>query len=114
MSSITEYYEKYDEDNRLTLDNARKIEFAVTTTILNEQIKPHHKILELGAGTGAYSFYYAEMGNEVVSTDLISKHVDIIKQKLKEINGEIKLSPEVANAIDLTQYKSKSLLNFIY
>jgi len=40
MSLITEFYERYDEENRLTLNNARKIEFTVTTTILNEQIKP--------------------------------------------------------------------------
>ncbi|MEG0672329.1 MAG: class I SAM-dependent methyltransferase, partial [Clostridium sp.] len=60
MSSITEFYERYDEENRLTIDNARKIEFNMTTTILNEQIEPHYKILELGAGAGAYSFYYAE------------------------------------------------------
>lgn len=108
MSSITEFYERYDEENRLTIDNARKIEFNMTTTILNEQIEPHYKILELGAGAGAYSFYYAEKGNEVVATDLIPKHVEIIKQKLKEIGGEIRLSAEVVNAIDLSQYESEN------
>ncbi len=108
MSSVTEFYERYDEENRLTRDNARKIEFTVTTTILDEQIKPHYKIIELGAGVGAYSFYYAEKGNEVVATDITPKHVDIIKQKLKEKSGEIRLSAEVANAIDLSQYESEN------
>ncbi|WP_346900172.1 class I SAM-dependent methyltransferase [Clostridium sp. UBA7503] len=108
MSLITEFYERYDEENRLTLNNARKIEFTVTTTILNEQIKPHNKILELGAGTGAYSFYYAEKGNEVVATDIVPKHVEIIKEKLKENGDEISLSAEVVNSIDLSQYESES------
>ncbi|WP_291580324.1 class I SAM-dependent methyltransferase [Clostridium sp. UBA6640] len=108
MNNVIDFYEGYDEDNRLKRDNARKIEFTVTTNILNEYIESDFNILELGAGTGAYSFYYAERGNSLLATDLTPKHVDIIKEKAKLKGDEIKLSAEIANATDLSQYKTKS------
>ena len=108
MNSVINFYERYDEDRRLALDNARKIEFTVTTTTLNEYIEPHHKILELGAGTGVYSFYYAERGNTVVATDLTPKHVDIIKENMQLKDNTINLSTAIVNATDLSQYNSES------
>ncbi|WP_425464154.1 methyltransferase domain-containing protein [Paenibacillus rhizophilus] len=38
--------------------------------------------MDLGAGTGIYSFYYADKGNSIVSTDLTPKHVEIIQSKI--------------------------------
>jgi ubiquinone/menaquinone biosynthesis C-methylase UbiE len=108
MNSVIDFYEQFDEENRLIMDNARKVEFITTTTILNQYMEPHYKILELGAGTGAYSFYYAERGNDVVATDLVPKHVEIINQKLKEKNNGMRLSAEIVNATELNQYKSNS------
>ena len=108
MNSIIKFYDKYDEDSRLTTNRARKIEYSVTTTILNQYIKSNHKILELGAGTGIYSFYYAERGNEVIATDITPKHVKIMKEKLEKRGKNINLVAEEANAIDLSQYKSES------
>lgn len=106
MNNVISFYENYDEESRLSTDNARKVEFTVTTTILNQHIKPHYKVLELGAGTGAYSFYYAERGNEVLALDLTPKHVDIIKQKLKARGNGINLSAALADATDLGGYES--------
>lgn len=108
MSTITDYYEKYDEDGRITSTKARKVEFTVTTTLLNQYIKPNHKILELGAGTGVYSFYYANRGNEVTATDLTLKHVEIIKQKLEAEGNNLRLHAEAVDATDLSQYESES------
>jgi ubiquinone/menaquinone biosynthesis C-methylase UbiE len=108
MNSIIDFYERYDEDNRLTMDNARKIEFTVTTTTLNQYIEPHHNILELGAGTGVYSFYYAQRGNTVIATDISPKHVDIIKQNMKVKCNTLSLSTAIVNATDLSQYESES------
>jgi len=108
MSSIANYYENADENSRIINTNSRKIEFSVTTNVLNQYIEQHHKILELGAGTGVYSLYYAERGNEVLATDLTPKHVEIIKQKLYETNNNVNLSAEIANATDLSQYESES------
>jgi ubiquinone/menaquinone biosynthesis C-methylase UbiE len=108
MGSIIDFYGRYDEENRLTMDNARKIEFSITTAILDKYIVPHNKILELGAGTGAYSFYYAKKGNEVVSTDLTPKHIDIINKKLEQQGNCLKLSTSVVDATDLSLYETES------
>lgn len=106
--SIVNYYEKYNEDNRITSTNSRRIEFTVTTNILDEYIDSQHKILELGAGTGVYSFYYAEKGNEVIATDITPKHIEIINEKLLTRDDYISLSAEVVNATDLSRYESES------
>lgn len=107
MKTVANFYENYDEESRLTTNNARKIEFIMTTSALNNHIERHHKVLELGAGTGLYSFYYAGKGNPVIATDITPKHIEIIKQKLKEREDAISLQAEVANAIDLSEYESE-------
>jgi 2-polyprenyl-3-methyl-5-hydroxy-6-metoxy-1,4-benzoquinol methylase len=108
MKAVIDYYENYDEEKRITTDKARKTEFYVTTTILNEHIKGQNRILELGAGTGVYSFYYAERENHVVATDLSPKHVEIMKQKLKEKYSNISLCAEVVDAVDLSRYEDEA------
>jgi hypothetical protein len=65
MDSVIRYYEKSNEESRLNTDNVRKIEFEITTRTLDNLIKPSDEILELGAATGVYSFYYK--GNSVVA-----------------------------------------------
>lgn len=56
---VVESYENYKEENRLTINNARKIEFVTTTRVLNEHIKDTGKILDCTAGTGIYAFWLA-------------------------------------------------------
>lgn len=108
MNNIVNYYENSNEDSRITNTNSSKVEFTVTTNVLNQYIEKHHKILELGAGTGVYSFYYAERGNEVIATDLTPKHVEIIKEKLHKRDNKLNLSAEIADATNLSQYESES------
>ncbi|WP_291570471.1 class I SAM-dependent methyltransferase [Clostridium sp. UBA4548] len=108
MGDVISFYDRYDEDNRLVLDSSRKIEFHVTTTVLNQYISKGHKILELGAGTGAYSFYYGERGNTVVATDLTPKHVDIIEEKIKARNSKLDILTAVVDATDLSRYESET------
>lgn len=107
MSNIVDFYNKYDEDIRLSTNKARKTEFNVTTSVLNEYIKAEDKIIEIGAGTGIYSFYYASKGNEVLATDITPKHVEIMKEKLNSFDN-INFKAEVANATDLSQYEAES------
>lgn len=67
---VVESYENYREENRLTTNNARKIEFITTTRIFEEHIKSGSKILDCAAGTGIYAFWLAERGHEVTATDM--------------------------------------------
>lgn len=85
MKQIINSYENYDEESRLTTNKARRIEFITSTNILNEIIPKKAKILDCAAGTGVYSFYYAEKGHEVFAYDLTPKNVDIINSRTKKL-----------------------------
>lgn len=69
---VVESYENYREENRLTTNNARRIEFINTAKILDEHIKNNSIILDCAAGTGIYAFYLADKGHRVTATDLSS------------------------------------------
>lgn len=62
MVDIINFYNIVNEELRFER-NSRKIELLTTTTALNQQIEEQSYILDLGAGTGAYSFYYAQQGH---------------------------------------------------
>lgn len=108
MKNIIDFYEKYDEESRLTAGKAKRIEFLTTTHLLNDHIQSNHKIIELGAGTGVYSFYYAAMGCQVVATDITPHYIEIIEKKLEKIEDELHLETKVTNAIDLSQFETES------
>lgn len=106
--NVIKHYEQHNEDKRLTATSARKIEFLITTYTLDKYISKEHKILEVGAGTGVYSFYYADKGNEVIATDLTPRHVEIIKEKLSMRDKKVNLYAEVVDATDLSRYEAGS------
>lgn len=105
MSNIVDFYTNYDEDIRLQSNNARKVEFITTTTMLNSCINQTDRILEVGAGTGVYSMYYAERGHEVTATDLTPKHVEIIESKIRA-NPTLRMNAKVANATELIDFEN--------
>jgi len=107
MSNIVDFYSDYDEDARLQSNNARRLEFITTTNTLNEYIQQTDRVLEVGAGTGVYSFYYAERGNEVTATDLTPKHIEIMESKLKS-KTSLRLNTKVANATNLSDFASEA------
>ena len=78
MNYVVGSYENYKEENRLTTNNARKIEFVTTTRVLDEIIHDKSKILDCAAGTGIYSFWLADKGHEVTATDITPRHIEIM------------------------------------
>ena len=50
MNYVVDSYENYKEENRLTTNNARRIEFVTTTRVLDEIIDTKSKILDCAAG----------------------------------------------------------------
>ena len=67
---VVESYENYREEERLSTNNARRIEFLTTVRALDELIVDKKKILDCAAGTGAYAFYLADKGHDVTATDM--------------------------------------------
>lgn len=109
MEAVINYYSNYDESSRLTTDNSRKLEFITTTHILDQYISNGSNILDLGAGTGIYSFYYAEKGNDntIISTDITPKHVEIIQGKIDQC-GYGNVTAKVNDARDLSDFDNDS------
>ena len=86
MNYVVDSYENYKEENRLTTNNARRIEFVTTTRVLDEIIDTKSKILDCAAGTGIYAFWFADEGHDVTATDITPRHIDIINRTLTNKN----------------------------
>ncbi|MCQ1529947.1 MULTISPECIES: class I SAM-dependent methyltransferase [Lutispora] len=107
MEGIAKYYEGYDEESRLIKDNSHKVEFISTTHVLDKKIKKDARILEVGAGTGRYSFYYLNKGHMITALDIVQKNVELMMEKARTIeskNIEIKLG----DARNLSQFDSNT------
>ncbi len=72
-------YDIFDESTRLD-SKATKIEFITTVKYIERDLKPGMRILDLGAGTGRYSLYFAEKGYEVVAVEPVKKHVQAMEK----------------------------------
>lgn len=60
-----------------------RTEFASTTYVLDKFVHPGSHILDVGAGTGAYSFYYAKKGCSIVAIDAVPKYIEILRSRLQ-------------------------------
>mgnify|MGYP001052683885 CR=1 FL=1 len=83
-NDVVKYYENYREEDRLTTNNARKIEFLSTVSHFDKLFGDNLKILDCAAGTGVYAFYLADRGHKVTSTDIAPRHIAYIEERLKE------------------------------
>ncbi|PZD97163.1 class I SAM-dependent methyltransferase [Paenibacillus sambharensis] len=105
MENVSNYYESIDEASRFSR-NSRRIEFLTTNHVLETVIPEGAYILDVGAGAGIYSFYYAERKHKVVAIDITPKHIDIIREQAEQTG--IALDAYVDNAIDLSRFESES------
>lgn len=103
---IVESYESSREEDRLTTNNARKIEFITTTRIFNELFDDKKKVLDCAAGTGVYAFYLADKGYDVTATDITPRHIDLINQKLMDKKYIINTS--VLDATNMNIFEDES------
>ncbi len=102
---LNEHYEKTDEENRLTKDKTHNIEFITTTKYIEKYLKEGDRILEVGAGTGIYSLYYANKGYQVDAVELVQKNIDILNSK---ITNNMNIKAIQGNAIDLSMYEDNT------
>ncbi len=98
---LDNYYSfRNDEDGRFN-SRANRIEFITTTKYIDKYLKSGDRILEIGAGTGNYSIYYAKKGYQVDAVELIQSNLDILKSK---ITDDMNIKAIKGNALDLSMY----------
>ena len=88
LTRVETIYENFDEDMRLQ-SNVGKLEFITTVKYIEDYLKKGDKILDLGAGTGAYSLYFANRGYDVTAVELLEKHSQQISVKYNDDNLEV-------------------------
>ena len=104
MNKIIEYYNSYNEDNRLK-SKTHLPEYLITMKYIKKYLTPNSKILEIGAGTGRYSIALADMGYDVTSVELVPHNIEILKSKIK---AEHKIKVFEGNACDLSFIEDKT------
>lgn len=102
---IEKLYEYFEEDKRLNTTNANSIEFLTTTHFIDKYLRTGMRILDIGAGTGAYSLYYANRGYDVSAVELVKKNVDIMSSK---VTSRMKIQIKQGNALMLDDYTDES------
>lgn len=102
---LEEIYEMFDEDSRLNKTQANTVEFITTINHIDQFLKNGDKILDVGAGTGAYSIHYAKKGYSVKAVEPVRKNLDTLVTK---INSNMKIQTYLGNALDLSKYEDNS------
>lgn len=109
MSRVEEilenYYNQGKEKERLIRDKAHMVEFLTTVRYIDKYIKKKDRILDIGAGTGIYSLYYAKKSYKVDAIELTNANIEEFK---KNIKSEMDIKVDKGNALDLSRYKDNT------
>jgi len=102
---LEEYYNKFKENKRL-LSRHGQVEFLTTLKYIHECLEgqEHAKILDVGAGTGRYSFYLAKEGHDVTAVELVEHNLDVLRSQKEKV----KIKAYQGNALDLSRFTEES------
>ena len=100
IERIKKTYELFDEDSRLH-SKAARVEFLTTVRYIERYLKPGASILDIGAGAGEYSLYFARKGYKVCAVELAENNIKAFRKKIRP-EDEIELTQR--NAVDLSLY----------
>ena len=103
ISLLEDYYSHFNEDNRLKTRHGQ-VEFLTNIKYIQKYLKNYKNksILDIGAGTGAYSIYLANMGYDVTAVELVKHNIEIFEKK----NSNVKIYQ--GNALDLSMFEDES------
>lgn len=102
---VNRTYDLFNEDKRLNHSKAARVEFFTTVHYIEKYLKEGDKILDIGAGAGEYSFYFARKGYDVSALELADANIATFRKKL---SPEDKIDLIQGNALDLSCYEDKS------
>lgn len=85
--NLKTYYNKFNEDKRLDTKHGQ-IEYLTSIKYIEKYLKKEDKIIDIGAGTGKYSKYFADNGYDVFAVELCKSNLrEIEKKEIKCIQG---------------------------
>lgn len=93
-----------DEEQRL-LSRHSSIEFLTTTRYIERYLERGNKILEVGAGTGRYSLYYAKRGYDVMAIEFVGHNLEVLKSN---VTASMQIKAEQGDAVDLSRFPDNS------
>lgn len=96
-------YEIFDESTRLK-GKAGQMEFLTTVRYVERYLKPGDRILDVGAGTGAYSLHFARQGYQVDALELSERNLTIFRAA---IQPDDPITAVQGNALDLSRYSDE-------
>ena len=97
---LRHFYEKYDEDGRLT-SRYGMVEYLTTMRYIEKYLRPGMRVLEIGAATGRYSHALARQGYRVDAVELVEHNIEVFRQNTKP--GE-EITVTQGNAKDLSAF----------
>ena len=84
VERLSRYYETDNiEDDRLTYDRTNRLEEITTLRYLKKFIPAGASVLDACAAYGVYAFPLAENGYKVTAGDIVTHHVEALKEKQK-------------------------------
>ena len=104
LKVLTDYYENYDEDSRLSSKHG-SVEFLTTMRYIEKYLRPGMRVCEIGAATGKYTHALARCGYQVDAVELIRHNIDIFNENTQE--GE-KVRIYQGNAKDLSMLSDEA------
>ncbi|MGN0335522.1 MAG: class I SAM-dependent methyltransferase [Lachnospiraceae bacterium] len=102
---VQKTYELFNEDIRLNRSKAARVEFLTNVRYIEKYLMPKAKILDIGAGAGEYSIYFARKGYEVSAIELSETNIKAFRKKITP--GD-KIDLVQGNAVDLGRYDDES------
>ena len=103
---LREYYGDGSlEEIRFTKDKAHSVEYLTTKRYIDKYLKKGDRILEVGAGTGAYSLYYASLGYKVNAIEFVPGNLNTLKSK---ITNDMNILAEQGDALDLSRFADET------
>ncbi|MCL2399937.1 MAG: class I SAM-dependent methyltransferase [Defluviitaleaceae bacterium] len=98
---ISALYKIFNEDTRLNYSKSAKVEFFTTVSYVEKYLKHGSRIIDVGAGAGEYSIYFAKQGYTVTAVELVENNVRTFKEKL---TSDLDIDLRQGNACDLSDF----------
>lgn len=98
-------YEIFNEDTRLNHSKAARVEFLTTVRYIEKYLTPSSCMLDIGAGAGEYSLYFARKGYHVTAIELADANIAAFRRKMA---ADDPIDLRQGNALDLSCYADES------